>query len=101
MPDQVIDKEGSRLLVAVACASRLIAKDPVELGSLRIDVAAVQAVDSNRFVDQYAAADGVNSDAKIEIRASSELLERGIIREKSERVAAKTICGGRRPDPLL
>ena len=62
--DQMIGQDRSRARIAVAGATLLIAENAVQLGPLRINIAAVQAIDGDRRVDQDAAANGVDSEGK-------------------------------------
>ena len=99
--DQLIGQHRSCIRIAVASAARLIAKNMVQLGPLRIDVAAVQAIDRDRRVDQDTAADGVDSEAEIKVRSGPQILQRRIVGKQVKRIAAKAIARCRRPDPLI
>lgn len=100
-PNQLIGQHRSCIGIAVASAARFIAKNMVQLGPLRIDVAAVQAIHRDRSVNQDTAADGIDSEAEIEVCSGPEILQRRIVGKQAKRVAAKAIARCRRPDPLM
>src|SRR5215831_13009496 len=99
--EEAVDQQQPCFVIIVAGRPRFITKHSIQFRALGKNIAPVNEVSEDRLVDKHAAAKRADPVREIHVGSRAKPVERRVVREQKEGIAAVAVARGRRPNPFV